>query len=48
MWEWEMRTIREKLKSYNEPQLKSGYKKHTVKYFYFYVHKIKINIKEIY
>jgi len=42
-----MRTICEKLKSYNEPQY-PVIKKHTIRYFYFYVHKIKINIKETY
>ena len=29
-----------------EPKLKYGYKKHTVYYFFFYVHKIKNNIKD--
>jgi len=30
-----------------EPQLKYGYKKHTVQYFFFYVHKIKKQYKRV-
>jgi len=30
-----------------EPQLKSDYKKYIVQYFFFYVHKIKNNIKDV-